>query len=53
LSEAGKEVLIKVVAQAIPTYAQAIPTYAMSWFDRTKTLCDDISTTSILPVITL
>lgn len=36
LSWAGKEILIKAIAQVIPTFA-------MGCFDITKTLCDQIS----------
>lgn len=36
LSRAGKEILIKVVAQAIPTYT-------MSCFEITRTICEQIS----------
>jgi hypothetical protein len=36
LSKMGKDILIKAIAQAIPTFA-------MSYFDLTKTMCDQMS----------
>ena len=38
ISKAGREILIKMIAQAIPTYT-------MSMFKLPKTLCDSINST--------